>query len=112
MTVGGRALGTGVTLELHGFLSQRLASLGRPRGSRTIIAAAARPDEPVRSFLDGLVRSDDRFGLLYDLASARLPEHVEVILNGRVLDLQGGLDARLAPGDVLTFLPAHAGGVT
>jgi molybdopterin converting factor small subunit len=35
---------------------------------------------------------------------------VEVVLNDRLLDLQGGLDASLKPGDVVTFLPAHAGG--
>jgi molybdopterin converting factor small subunit len=33
-----------------------------------------------------------------------------VVLNDRVLDLQGGLDAVLKPGDTLAFLPAHAGG--
>jgi molybdopterin converting factor small subunit len=42
--------------------------------------------------------------------SQTLPEHVEAVLNDRVLDLQGGLAATLTPGDVLTFLPAHAGG--
>jgi len=99
-----------VELELHGFLGQRLAALGRPRGSRVVITAATAPGESVGAFLDGLVRTDARYGLLYELAGGRLPEHVEVILNGRVLDLQGGLDAPLAGGDVLTFLPAHAGG--
>ena len=48
--------------------------------------------------------------LLFDGEAKRLPEHVEAVLNDRVIDLQGGLQAELHPGDVLTFIPAHAGG--
>jgi molybdopterin converting factor small subunit len=64
----------------------------------------------VHTLLAGLVTSDERYELLYQPRSSSLPEHVEVVLNDRVLDLQGGLDATLQPGDTLTFLPAHAGG--
>lgn len=99
-----------VTLELHGFLARRLEALGQPRGSRVLIAVPAEPGEPVASLLERLVRADERFGLLYEPNAARLPEHVELVLNQRVIELQGGLDARLQPGDVLAFLPAHAGG--
>jgi molybdopterin converting factor small subunit len=96
-------------IEVHGFLAERLAGLGSRRGTRTIIDAPL-AGSSVADLLDRLVQSDARFGLLYDAERARLPEHVEVILNDRVLDLQGGLDAQLKPGDVLGFLPAHAGG--
>ena len=64
----------------------------------------------VQSLLEQLVEADQRYRLLYEADAGRLPEHVEVVLNDRVLDLQGGLQARLSPGDTLTFLPAHAGG--
>jgi molybdopterin converting factor small subunit len=100
-----------VTLELHGFLAQRLESLGRPRGTRRLVEVPATPGESVGALLARLAAADDRYALLYDPATDRLPEHVEAVLNDRVLDLQGGLDARLSPGDVLSFLPAHAGGV-
>jgi molybdopterin converting factor small subunit len=99
-----------VTLELHGFLAQRLASLGRPRGTRRLVEVPAARGESVGSLLARLADSDERYTLLYDVSAERLPEHVEAVLNDRVLDLQGGLDARLTPGDVLSFLPAHAGG--
>jgi molybdopterin converting factor small subunit len=99
-----------VTLELHGFLAQRLDSLGRPRGTRRLVEVPATRGESVGSLLARLADSDERFALLYDTVAARLPEHVEAVLNDRVLDLQGGLEARLSPGDVLSFLPAHAGG--
>ena len=60
--------------------------------------------------LSELVASDPRYAHLFDRESQTLPEHVEVVLNDRVLDLQGGVNAALKRGDVLTFLPAHAGG--
>jgi molybdopterin converting factor small subunit len=99
-----------VTLELHGFLADRLAILGHRRGTRTIVDIPLDGGESVQTLMGRLVDRDERFGLLFDRANGRLPEHVEAVLNDRVLDLQGGLSARLEPGDVLTFLPAHAGG--
>jgi molybdopterin converting factor small subunit len=99
-----------VTLELHGFLAQRLESLGRPRGARRLVEVSAARGESVGALLARLAIADNRYAQLYDPAAERLPEHVEVVLNQRVLDLQGGLEARLSPGDVLSFLPAHAGG--
>ena len=66
--------------------------------------------ESVGTLLARLTAADDRYALLYDPTADRLPEHVEAVLNDRVLDLQGGLAARLSDGDVLSFLPAHAGG--
>ena len=108
--MGGTSEIQAVTLELHGFLAQRLAALGRARGTRRLVEVPARRGESVGALLARLAATDDRYTLLYDTAADRLPEHVEAVLNDRVLDLQGGLNARLSPGDVLSFLPAHAGG--
>jgi molybdopterin converting factor small subunit len=66
--------------------------------------------DSVASLLARAVASDAAYGLLFQTSDRSLPEHVEVVLNERLLDLQGGLDATLKPGDILTFLPAHAGG--
>jgi molybdopterin converting factor small subunit len=101
-----------ITLELHGFLAERLSDLGRRRGTRTIVAVPIDSDASVASLMARLVRDDPRYDLVFDAQSQRLPEHVEAVLNDRVLDLQGGLEARLRAGDVLAFLPAHAGGTT
>ena len=101
-----------ITLELHGFLADRLSELGRRRGTRTIVSVPIDPEASVATLLTGLVAADARYGLLFELEARRLPEHVEAVLNDRVLDLQGGLDAPLHAGDVLAFLPAHAGGAT
>jgi molybdopterin converting factor small subunit len=99
-----------ITLELHGALADRLAELGRRRGTRTLVALPLKSRATVGAFMSALVDADPRYAQLYDLKKQRLPEHVEVVLNERVIELQGGLEATLAPGDVLTFLPAHAGG--
>jgi len=99
-----------LTLELHGFLADRLATLGARRGTRTLIGVPIGGQECVGAVLARLVARDDRLALLYEADKQRLPEHVEVVLNDRLLDLQGGLEAELKAGDVLTFLPAHAGG--
>ncbi len=100
-----------VTLELHGFLADRLAGLGRRRGTRTLVAASVSPGETVLDLLVRLTAADTRLALLFDPQARQLPEHVEVVLNDRLLDLQGGLSAMLKPKDVLSFLPAHAGGL-
>lgn len=102
--------GGAITLELRGFLAERLGELGSRRGTRTLISAELNAGQSVAALLQRLVAEDARYALLFDASSASLPEHVEVVLNDRVLDLQGGLAAQLAPGDTLTFLPAHAGG--
>jgi molybdopterin converting factor small subunit len=99
-----------ITLELHGFLADRLRELGRRRGTRTIVPVTAAAGATVATTLTRLVAADGRYALLFDAQTQTLPEHVEAVLNDRVLDLQGGLAAVLHPGDVLTFLPAHAGG--
>jgi molybdopterin converting factor small subunit len=99
-----------VILELHGFLAERLAALGRRRGTRTLVEVPIAAGEPVGDVLSRLVEHEALMALLYEVDGQRLPEHVEVVLNERLLDLQGGLAAPLQPGDVLTFLPAHAGG--
>ena len=105
-----------ITLELHGFLADRLADLGRRRGTRTRVAVTFQAEKEsgpsVATLLTRLVDTDERYRLLFDAQAQLLPEHVEVVLNDRVLDLQGGLGAVLHPGDTLTFLPAHAGGVS
>jgi molybdopterin converting factor small subunit len=99
-----------ITLELHGFLADRLSALGSRRGTRTIVSVPIEASATVARVLTSLVKRDERYALLFDAPAQLLPEHVEVVLNDRVLDLQGGLDAVLKAGDVLTFIPAHAGG--
>jgi molybdopterin converting factor small subunit len=97
-----------VTLEFHGALAERFRPLGARHGTRTRVSVPV--CRTVGDLLASLVRSNSEYAHVFDATTRSLPEHVEVVLNDRVLDLQGGLAACLKPGDVLTFLPAHAGG--
>lgn len=99
-----------ITLEFYGALADRFASVGRRRGTRVHVEVSVCQGESVRGVLDRLIGHDRLYAQLYDSAERRFPEHVEVVLNNRVIELQGGLEAKLHPGDVLGFLPAHAGG--
>ena len=104
------ATSSGITLEFHGALADRFAALGTRRGSRTRITIELDSPVSVADFLGRLAAEDTRYTHVFDTATCTLPEHVEAVLNDRVLDLQGGLQAQLESGDVLAFLPAHAGG--
>jgi molybdopterin converting factor small subunit len=99
-----------LTLEFHGALADRFAALGRRRGTRTLVDLPLDGAPSVGALLSRLAEGDPRYGLLFDRAARRLTEHVDVVLNDRVLELRGGLEATLQAGDVLGFLPAHAGG--
>jgi len=99
-----------ITLEFHGALADRFAALGNRRGTRTRIAVTLDSPQSVANLLRCLAEEDQRYTHLFDVATGTLPEHVEAVLNDRVLDLQGGMQAQLQAGDVLAFLPAHAGG--
>src|ERR1043165_426611 len=91
-----------VTLEFHGALADRFLPLGIRRGTRTRVKVSIAPT--VGDLLADLVGLDERYAHLFNVQTQSLPEHVEVVLNDRVLELQGGLGARLCEGDVITFL--------
>jgi|SRR5579864_5361192 len=97
-----------VTLEFHGALADRFLPLGVRHGTRTRVTVPT--SSSVADLLTKLVENDRRYQHVFDARSQSLPEHVEVVLNDRVLELQGGLRAPLHAGDVVAFLPAHAGG--
>ena len=99
-----------LTLEFHGALADRFAALGRRRGTRTLVDVPLDGAQTVGALLSRLARLDPRYSHVFDRDAERLTEHVDVILNDRVLELRGGLEATLHAGDVLGFLPAHAGG--
>jgi molybdopterin converting factor small subunit len=99
-----------VTLEFHGALADRFLSLGARHGSRTRVSVPVSDHLTVADLLSHLVDAEPRYAQVFDRSTQSLPEHVELVLNDRLLDLQGGLDATVQGGDVLAFLPAHAGG--
>src|ERR1051326_8209124 len=93
-----------VTLEFHGALADKFAPLGHRRGARTRVEVGVPSGGSVADLLTRLATTDERYAQLYEIPAERLAEHVEVVLNDRVLDLQGGVKAVLKSGDVLTFI--------
>jgi molybdopterin converting factor small subunit len=65
----------------------------------------------VRDLLARLSDESPKFAeLVYDRADDRLKEYAALILNGQTIELVGGLDRALEPGDQLLLLPGFAGG--
>jgi len=65
----------------------------------------------VRELLGRLADESLTFAeLVYDRADDRLKEYAALILNGQTIELAGGLDRRLEPGDHLLLLPGFSGG--
>lgn len=97
-----------VTIEYFSWLCRELG-MGDRR--RVVVELSIAPESTVRDLLTGLARESEPFQrTVYDLEGSRLREYVTLIVNGRLVDLAGGLDARLQPGDQLTLLPGFSGG--
>ena len=97
-----------LTLEFHGALADRFVGFGERHGTRTRVSVNAAPT--LADLLETLVHTNPDYGHVFNVDTHSLPEHIEVVLNDRVIELQGGLNAPLHEGDVVAFLPAHAGG--
>ena len=67
--------------------------------------------ETVRDLLTRLGVENDKFRhFVFDPGTLTLAEGIIIVLNGRLLDLVGGLAARLNHGDQLEIVPGFAGG--
>ncbi len=110
MTENGQAPTTGQTikLEYYSWLATQLKGVGE-RG--TTVELQIDGDGTVRSLLTRLADENPTFEeLVYDRGADRVREYATLILNGRTIELAGGLDARLQPGDHLLLLPGFSGG--
>ena len=104
-----------ITLEYYGWLRKDLGmdSGASPNGGEgsTHITIPLWPGATVRALLEGKAAESEAFErLVYDVEGRRVREFVALILNGRVIELAGGLDRKLEPGDELLLLPGFSGG--
>lgn len=103
----GAAAAEKVRLEYYSWLAKELA--GDERGKTVELSLSG--DHTVRSLLERLARESGDFErLVYDLAGQRIREYAALIVNGRAIELAGGLEARLHDGDHLLLLPGFSGG--
>jgi molybdopterin converting factor small subunit len=64
----------------------------------------------VRDLLDQFAAQHPTFAhTLYD-ANGQVATHVSIIVNNRLYELSGGLEAEVQPGDTVCLLPAFSGG--
>ena len=65
----------------------------------------------VRELLELLTEKYPKFGkAAYDAEGGKLTGQITITLNALFLELRGGLDTVLEPGDELVFLASFAGG--
>jgi molybdopterin converting factor small subunit len=104
-----------ITLEYYGWLRKELGlDDGAPPGGgegSTLVTVPLWSGATVRELLERYAAESDAFQrLVYDLDGRRVREFVALIVNGRVVELAGGLDRGLEPGDELLLLPGFSGG--
>ena len=99
-----------VELEVFPWLGEQLGGQEyRSRHLRWQVDALA--GETVGALFARLAATHDPFRrLVFDPETQQLGPQVVVVLNDRLLDLAGGLQARLADGDQLAIVPALVGG--
>jgi MoaD family protein len=99
------------TVRLEFLWSIARALEGEGTTEDTILETRVEEDETVRALLDHLAGRYPRFGqIVFDPKSKSVNEEVSLFLNGRRVELLGGLEAKLKDGDVLSFLPFISGG--
>lgn len=104
-----------ITLEYYSWLRKELGMAhDEPKSGgegSTITSIPLQNGATVRSLLQAKAAESDSFQrLVYDLEGQRLREYVTLIVNGRVIELVGGLDRKLEPGDALLLIPGFSGG--
>ena len=97
-----------VSLEYYSWIGTQLKG-AEERGTTDHLAL--RDGTTVRDLLIRLASESPKFEeLVYDRAGERLKEYAALILNGQTIELAGGLDRPLSPGDQLLLLPGFSGG--
>jgi molybdopterin converting factor small subunit len=104
-----------ITLEYYSWLCKELGvAHDEPKSGgegSAISTIRLREGATLRSLLEEKAADSASFQrLVYDLEGRRLREYVTLIVNGRVVELAGGLDRKLEPGDELLLLPGFSGG--
>jgi molybdopterin converting factor small subunit len=96
-----------IRLEILPWLSRAFEGEG---AGRVVLERPIGEGARVRDVLDQLVADYPSFAaILYD-PDGGLARHVSVIVNNRLYELAGGLEARVRPGDTVSLLPAFSGG--
>ncbi len=93
------------------FLSWLTEMLGIEAASEAIVEQKIEQDETVKHLFNQLAVTYHAFGqIVFDVEAQKLTGRAVILLNGRQLELVGGLETKLSDGDTLTFIPPIEGG--
>lgn len=97
-----------VCLEVMPWLSRYF---GVERSERAVLEREVRDGATVRDLLEEIASQNREFKeVIFDAQTGGLAGRVSLILNGRFLELSGGLDTKLRSGDTLRLMLAFGGG--
>ena len=78
---------------------------------RLVLEREVRDSATVRDLLEEIASRNREFAeALFNARTGNLASHISLILNGRFLELSGGLEVKLKPGDTLRLMLAFSGG--
>jgi molybdopterin converting factor small subunit len=98
-----------VRVEYYGWVGRTLG-LAKTDG-RVFVDLPVGRGETIRSVLQRLAADSEPFReTVFDVDRDRVREYVALLINDRAVELAGGLDTQLRPGDNLLFLPGYSGG--
>ncbi|MFC1930559.1 MoaD/ThiS family protein [Chloroflexota bacterium] len=88
-----------------------VAPLARLSGDNTDFMERVNEGTTVKDLLIGLCTKHTNFAdVVFCTGSDKLSGQVDILINGRYLDLQDGLSTILANGDIVSLLPVFEGG--
>ncbi len=99
---------TSVRLEVMPWLSRYFHP---ERYGRAIVEEEVADGTTVRDLLEEVAsRNRELREAFFDTDRGRLAGHIAIVLNGRLLELSGGLDTTLKPGETIRRMPGFSGG--
>ena len=97
-----------VRLEIMPGLSRYFAA---ERVGRLVLEREVSDSATVRDLLEEVASQNREFKeALFNARTGNLAVHISLFLNGRFLELSGGLEAKLKSGDTLRLMLAFSGG--
>ena len=97
-----------VHLEVMPWLSRYLDA---ERYGRVVLEREVSDEATVRDLLEEMTSQNHEFKkVLFNAKTGRLAGYIAVILNGRFLELTGGLETKLKAGDTIRVMPGFSGG--
>ena len=97
-----------VSVEVMPWLSRYF---GTGHQGRVVLEREMPDGATVKDLLEEISSQNREFrDVLFDLRTGRPGRFMTIVLNGRLLELAGGLETKLKPGDTILLMAALAGG--